>query len=313
MAFRAYKYTQGQKAILSVLACIALITTATLTAIRFDIIGIHTSPDSYDARLDSTFRAEVTAFEQQIHHYDSIRRINRDTLAARPQKPRLFRFDPNSIDSAAMVSLGFKPHVARNLARYRKKGGVIRSASDLKRIYGIDTTLVGRLSPYIIIDSVAAGIVTAQHDTAQAAMEQYKRKEYARFDLNRADSALLVTLPGIGPARAAAIQAYRKQLGGYASPQQLDEVEILPDSVVAALVPYATADTALIRRIPVNRISIKQLRRHPYINYYQARAIYDLRWDNAHQGTLAPHDLESIGEFTPEELRRLLPYLDFSE
>lgn len=45
-----------------------------------------------------------------------------------------------------------------------------------------------------------------------------------RVDLNRADAAALETLPGIGPAKAAAIVAYREEHGPFTSPGQLRDV-----------------------------------------------------------------------------------------
>ena len=44
------------------------------------------------------------------------------------------------------------------------------------------------------------------------------------IELNLADSALLETLPGIGPAFAGRIIRYRRILGGFRSPGQLREV-----------------------------------------------------------------------------------------
>ncbi|MGM9806280.1 MAG: ComEA family DNA-binding protein [Candidatus Aphodosoma sp.] len=142
---------------------------------------------------------------------------------------------------------------------------------------------------------------------------KYGKKEFFAFDINHADTALLVKLPGIGTVRASGIVKYREKLGGFVSAGQLAEVGILPDSVVEALRPYVVIDSAALRRVPVNRCGVECLRRHPYINYYQARAIYDLRWDSRHNGTLSPDDISRIKEFTAEELERLLPYLDFSE
>lgn len=45
-----------------------------------------------------------------------------------------------------------------------------------------------------------------------------------RVDLNRADAAALESLPGIGPAKAAAIVAHREEHGPFTSPGQLREV-----------------------------------------------------------------------------------------
>lgn len=306
-----YKYTRGQKVALSVLAFFMIAAVGFWLAVR-----LGWRPRHVDDRIvypDSALVAQIEAFEADIADYQSRFRHDFDTTgySRSYQQSLRFRFDPNAIDSAGFVSLGFRPWMARNLLRYRAKGGVIRSPHDLKRIYGIDTALVNSLMPYIFVDSVAAGI-GRREGTDSLTTPIYAQKEYFPFDLNSADTATLARLPGIGPTRAARIVGYRKFIGGFHSVDQMREIENLPDSVVNALAPYATASADSIRRIAVNRAGVKQLRRHPYINYYQAKEIYDLRWDKAHQGTLTPADTAHLRQFTPAELSRLMPYLDFS-
>ena len=45
------------------------------------------------------------------------------------------------------------------------------------------------------------------------------------MNLNRADAATLETLPGVGPATAAAIISYRESSGGFASIEDLMQVD----------------------------------------------------------------------------------------
>lgn len=143
--------------------------------------------------------------------------------------------------------------------------------------------------------------------------QKYSQKEYFQFELNSADTTLLMQLPGIGTVRAYWIVSYRNRLGGYVSASQLTDGGMLPDSVLTPLLPYITIDTTLVKRININAVGVKQLNRHPYINYYQAKAIYNLRWDAEHNGILSLSDLSRIPLFTHKELERLRPYLQFSD
>lgn len=136
-------------------------------------------------------------------------------------------------------------------------------------------------------------------------------KRYFEFELNGADSALLTRLPGIGPVRAAWIVGYRERLGGYVSVGQLADEGVVPEVVVDSLRRYAMVDTAGLRRVRVNRCGIRQLRRHPYIDYYLAREIYDVRWSESCGGVMKREDMCRVRGWTEEVRERVLPYLDF--
>ena len=126
------------------------------------------------------------------------------------------------------------------------------------------------------------------------------------LDLNSADSTELVRLPGIGPATALKILRYRERLGGYSDIRQLTEIEGLPDSLIKW---FIITDTIALSKIAVNKATLTELRRHPYLDFYQARAIVEFR--NERGNIKGPEQLSFIEEFTAQDLERLMPYLDF--
>lgn len=133
-----------------------------------------------------------------------------------------------------------------------------------------------------------------------------KSRPVEALDLNALDSSELVRLPGIGPATAMKITRYRERLGGYSGITQLAEIEGLPDSLMKW---FIITDTIPIRKIAVNTATLTQLRRHPYIDFYQARAIVEFRRE---RGMIkGPEQLSFMEEFTAQDLIRLEPYLDF--
>ena len=127
------------------------------------------------------------------------------------------------------------------------------------------------------------------------------------LDLNMADSTELVRLPGIGAATAMKIIRYRERLGGYTEITQLAEIDGLPDSLMKW---FIITDTIPVSRIAVNKATLAELRRHPYIDFYQARAIVEFR--NERGIIKSPEQLSFMEEFTAQDLIRLKPYLDFS-
>ena len=66
-----------------------------------------------------------------------------------------------------------------------------------------------------------------------------------------------------------------------------------------------------IHAIEVNRASVRQLTRHPYLRFEDARAIYTLR-----RNRFSLHDIEelrAIPTLSDSLLVRLTPYLSFQE
>ena len=128
-------------------------------------------------------------------------------------------------------------------------------------------------------------------------------------ELNTADTTILKKVPGIGSAFARRIVKYRELLGGFYDVSQLAEVYGIDEERYQALAPWFTLDTLHIRRLEVNTLPAAALRKHPYLDYRQAKAIEQLRkqksrlsgWEN----------LQLIEEFTDTDKKRLAPYLSF--
>ena len=223
-------------------------------------------------------------------------------------------FDPNTADSLELLSVGFPPYVARNILRYRKAGGIFRKPNDLARIYGMHDTIFSRVEPYIAIlmteHPVESSYSTSPSDTARRKhpYADYMRAKYkpGKFvDLNTADTAELMKIPGIGPVYAKMIVDYREQLGGFHSIAQLHELGVLPEDI-GDWTHVATPHTIKLR---INHLSVTRLRSHPYLTFYQAKAIVDLR---KREGDIKSiRQLLFLDEFTEKDIERLTPYLTF--
>lgn len=118
-------------------------------------------------------------------------------------------------------------------------------------------------------------------------------------------------LHGIGPAYARRIVRYRERLGGFVDERQLLEVYGFTPELLDHIAPYIRVDTGAIVRMPVNSIPLKQLIKHPYIEYYQARDIIALREQGVRFHTA--DDLRAVPSIADSTLQHLLPYLDFAQ
>ena len=245
---------------------------------------------------------------------ESERAARRAQYASRYPQPviRLQPFDPNTADSTLLVTVGLKPWMARNLIRYRNAGKVFRRPEDLQRLYGMNDSLYSTLLPFIQIDTAALasslGMCRVASDTDTVITAYTPRiKRDTILDLNTADTTEFMLLRGVGRFTAMQIIRYRQALGGYYSTSQLYEISEIANDRIDSLLPHLYADTSLITPIDVNRASVKQLYRHPYISYKQAEQLYDLRRRKLRLHS--PDELSAV--FSPDERQRLLPYLRF--
>ena len=227
------------------------------------------------------------------------------------RRAELFPFDPNTADSTQLLRLGLAPWQVRNIYKYRAAGGIYRQPRDFARLYGLTAGQYRRLEPYIRISDdyrPAAEAYPAEprpayvRDTTRYPL---KLKPGQHVALNTADTALLKRVPGIGSGFARAIVRYRERLGGFYSTAQLMEIGNFPQSAL----PYFTADPSLCHKLNVNRLTLSQLRRHPYIGFYQAKTIIDHR--RLHGPLRSLDDLRLYKDFPPETIERLRHYIEF--
>ena len=228
-----------------------------------------------------------------------------------PKQPELFPFDPNTADSTQLLRLGLQPWQVRNIYKYRAAGGIYREPSDFARLYGLTLKQYRQLEPYIRISEdyqpaarfISKDVTMEERDTMRYPV---KLQPQERIVLNTADTAQLRKVPGIGHYFARKIVEYRERLGGYVSVQQLLEIEDFPDTAVNY---FIIPDDTRLRKLNLNRLSLNELKRHPYINFYQARAIVDYR--RLHGPLESLQQLSLSRDFPPEAIKRLAPYVEF--
>ena len=230
----------------------------------------------------------------------------------RPGKPAVtpFPFDPNRADSLTLRRLGLPGWMARNIVRYRERGGCFRHPEDFRKIYGLTDEQYAALEPYIRIapqDTARPApprLYTAQTERDTLA-RPYKYPAGTVIELNRTDTTELKKIPGLGSGIARIITGYRQRLGGFYALEQLREIDLDPEP----LRPWLRIDTTAIRRLNLNRVSVDRLRRHPYFNFYQARAIVE--WRKKHGPLRNLKVFALYEEFTEADFERMRHYVCF--
>jgi len=161
----------------------------------------------FDKLTQDALQAKWDAYQQ----HNTI--ISNNTLAI--DKPAdettlLFKFDPNTVTDKQLKQLGLQEKTIAIFINWRNKGKRFYNEEDFKALYTLSDADYNRLAPYISI-------------------------EVKRINLNTADSATLVSLPGIGPKLAHKILDYKKEIGQYISVEQLKDVYHFPDSTFKVL------------------------------------------------------------------------------
>lgn len=218
----------------------------------------------------------------------------------------LSAFNPNTADSATLRKLGLPGWMAKNILRYREKGGRFRKAEDFKKVYGMTEDRYAVLSTYIeIAPEDTVGNAPQLYIPPEVKVEIEKYAAGTVLNLNLADTTELKKIPGIGSGIARLIVGRRKMLGGFYRIEQLKEIHLNVDS----LREWFSIHPQDIQRINVNRASVERLRAHPYINFYQAKAMVEYRRKKGNLKSLKPFALYE--EFTEEDLERMGHYVCF--
>lgn len=130
-------------------------------------------------------------------------------------------------------------------------------------------------------------------------------------ELNSADTTRLKMLRGIGSGYAKMIVAYREKLGGFYAVSQLLEVYKFPDETYQKIKHQLSVDTTLIRKIKINEVTVKELKSHPYISYYQALSIVENRELQPEMRYNSLYDMVVDEDLKEEDILRVAPYFSF--
>ena len=112
-------------------------------------------------------------------------------------------------------------------------------------------------------------------------------------------------IPGIGSNIARMIINYRNQLGGYYNLSQLEDIRLKTE----LLQPWFEVNSDSIVQLVINKMGVEALRKHHYLNFYQAKTIVEHRRKNGKIKGL--NELKLYEEFTQKDLERLSYYLCF--
>lgn len=211
---------------------------------------------------------------------------NRNTIPPTP-----FRIDTVSARYLQSIT-GLTPRQAAAIIRWRDLSG-IRDMEEFRACYTINDSLATVLEPYILFPE------TAPHPIDRP------------IELNRADSAELRRVVGIGEKTVEAILDYRERLGGFVRVEQLAEVQGVTESNYEKILKQIYCDSCEIRKIDINFADPKEWVGHPYIGPEALRKLTNIR--KLKGGWSTAEELIEDKIFTKKEAMKLAPYLVFRQ
>ncbi len=169
-----------------------------------------------------------------------VRQRERAEKAGRPLAPG----ETIDLNSAPAEEIARLPRVGMSLAKRilddRQQRGPFKDLRDLDRVPGIGPALLAVLKDVTRFE----GQVSPGSDASFRIFGGYTAGEGSLaappLDLNSATENDLLALPGVGPARAKAILAYRREQGSFAEVSDLERVPGISRALAARLAPLLT-------------------------------------------------------------------------
>lgn len=260
---------------------------------------IITTPTS-----DSSDELFITALQEYKKNTENknkpIEEIKQNTLSS---------FNPNRDSIERLISAGVSEKISRNIINYRNTGASFKIKSDLLKLYSITDSTYQILKPFIDLpESVKENTKANTKYPNPKASKAVRIKKSNKLtpgelvDLNLADSTLLVKVPQIGKYTALKILRYKERLGGFYSTSQLADLDL--DTLYFKKWFIIENSNILTRNI--NELTFKELLRHPYLEYDQVKAIFNLK---NQLGSIVSFDqLSLLDEFSTDDINRLKYY-----
>lgn len=259
---------------------------------------------------DELYKAEVNEFLKGIKSNEKLNSnqgqdSRRNTKSGKQFTPLLF--DPNTATQKELEEMGFSEKQAASIIKYRSKGGVFNNKEDFNKLYVVDDETYGIFEPYIRISTastVSEKLLTEEKISNQSGSGTSDAEK--DIELNSADSVELLKIRGVGPVFASRIIKYRRKLGGFTSVEQLQEVYGIDSSRFSQIASQVMTDSIDIIKININTATITELKKHPYLDYYLAKAIIDKRIQKGSYSNV--NDLQDIFSKKPGLFEKVAPY-----
>lgn len=234
-----------------------------------------------DYTSDPEFEAAVAEYYRNLEQEEV---PQASTRSEKKEDVQRFHFNPNTISVDSLVMLGLPGRTAQSIVNYRNSGGHFNEPKDLAKIYTLSDEDYEVLEPFIRIPKTEIPPSEKPRESDWRIEEKSSFKEESSpseemivLDINLADTNQLMQIRGIGSYFAQKIVEHREKLGGYRNLEQLLEIYYFDREKLDELAPHFKLSNEGIRQINLNKVTLDELRRHPYFPYSIANSIVRMR------------------------------------
>ncbi|MFI3259202.1 MAG: helix-hairpin-helix domain-containing protein [Rikenellaceae bacterium] len=267
--------------------------------IKEEVIGCYGFSDSLYFALEP-YLVIGEEFRYKSYNYSDSTQTNRSYNTQKRARPTPLTPSKFLIDTVGIQYLNaigaLSIRQAEVFVKWRDLSG-IHTIEELRECYVVSDSIATWLAKYAIFTE------RPKRESATKADE-----DNALIDLNRADSAALRSVRGIGEKSVVAIMDYRERLGGFYSLTQLAELDVIRESNYEKIITQIFTDSCDISKIYINFASAKEMSSHPYIAP-RLRKLLKLRQLKGGWSTIEEMINDDI--FTIEEAQKVRPYLHF--
>lgn len=241
--------------------------------------------------------AELVTFRKQI---DSIKKCSEEQIKGYRLQP----FNPNFISDHKGYVLGLSPEELDRLYKYRSDGKWVNSIADFKKVTEVSDSLLTVISPLFKFPEWKKKFKKRKYPVKRYPVKTYAQKE----DLNAVSTKELVETIRIPDFVASRIVKYRNRIGGFIGDVQLKDVYGLYDHQRKKILSIFTVKTPKkVKKININKASVKELLTVPYFDFEMALEIKD--FVKGRGGISNFNELGEIDSFSLEKIDRIKLYL----